>query len=80
MWHIKAESRRLKLAALALMYWGAALMLLVDSFFSKANGGKFFNLSVSDALLGAVVILCGLVAWAFMLIFDGQRNILHRKD
>ena len=67
-WYLKARESNIRLVALMLMYWGAALMWLVDGFFSIAEGGPFLDLSADDALLGLVVVFCGLVAWLVLLL------------
>jgi len=74
-WYFKANNRELRLGALALMYWGAALMWLVDSFFCAAEGEPFFDVSASDALLGLVIVLCGLVAWLVMLLAGDPKKV-----
>lgn len=59
-----------RLGTLALMYWGAALMWSVDGIFSVLEGGGFFDLSADDALLGAVVVLCGIAAWLVLPLWN----------
>lgn len=43
-----------------LMFWGAALMWLVDCIFSAAGGEGFFDISMNDAVLGAIILVAGL--------------------
>lgn len=59
-----------RLGTLALMYWGAALMWSVDGVFSVLEGGDFLDLSADDALLGAVVVLCGIAAWLILPLWN----------
>jgi hypothetical protein len=59
--------RNVRIGTLALIYWGAALMWLVDGLFRAADGKVFFDFSLRDAALGAVVVLCGLCVEAVML-------------
>ncbi len=75
-WYFKAHDKKIKLGALVLMYWGAALMWTVDSFFAVAEGGPFFDLSADDAFLGLVIVLCGLVAWVIMLLVSDPKRVL----
>lgn len=75
-WYFRAHERALGLGTLALMYWGAALMWLVDGFFVVAEGEAFLDLSANDALLGVVVVLCGLAAWALMLLWRDPKGVL----
>lgn len=64
LWYYKPEQRRsANLGMLPLMYWGAALMWSVDGVFSLAAGEDFLDLSGNDALLGLLVVVCGLLAW-----------------
>ncbi len=74
-WYFKASDRKIRLGALALMYWGAALMWLVDGFFAVAEGEAFLDLSANDALLGLVIVLCGLVAWVLMLLLADPKKV-----
>jgi hypothetical protein len=58
------------LETLSLMYWGAALMWMVDGFFSLAEGEPFFDLSFDDALLGLLVVASGLVVYVVCLALN----------
>ena len=72
-WHWSAAKEASKLGFLSLMYWGAALMWTVDGIFSAAEGEPFFTLTVDDALLGVLVVGCGIAAWR-LLVFQAQRT------
>ena len=74
-WYFKAHEKELKLGLLALMYWGATLMWIVDGFFVVAEGEPFLDLSVNDALLGLVIVLCGLVAWVVTLLLSDPKKV-----
>lgn len=76
LWYFNDNLRKHKIGMLALMYWGAALMWLVDSFFSIAEGGTFFELSMEDLALGLVIIICGLSAWFITVLVRDQKHIL----
>ena len=75
-WYFKANFRELRLGILALMYWGAALMWTVDGFFCVAEGEPFLDLSGNDAALGLVIVLCGLVAWLLILLYNDPKKVL----
>lgn len=77
-WHAKVPDNTYRIGTLALMYWGAALMWLIDSVFSAAGGEGFLNLSANDALLGMVIVLIGLAAWALLLLVRDRKNVLRR--
>ncbi|MDR3220737.1 MAG: hypothetical protein LBU46_01835 [Candidatus Accumulibacter sp.] len=63
-WYLRGRSSSgMKLETLSLMYWGAALMWMVDGFFSLAEGEPFLDLTLDDALLGLLVVVSGLIAW-----------------
>ncbi|MEG1683818.1 MAG: hypothetical protein RR295_08300 [Oscillospiraceae bacterium] len=77
LWYFKPELKKeAKLGMLALMYWGAALMWTVDGFFCVAAGEGFLELSLNDALLGAVIVLCGLIAWVVSLLLSNPQRLL----
>lgn len=76
LWYFKDEKNLYKLGTLALMYWGACLMWLVDCFFALAKGEPFFNLSANDALLGALIVLCGMIMWLVILIYNDPKKVL----
>ena len=72
-WYLSAKARELRIGTLALMYWGASLMWLVDAvaeylevrdeFFTPAAADM-----LNDAYLGFSVIALGLVIWIVMLL------------
>ena len=68
---------KLHMGALALMYWGAALMWCGDGIACVLEGEPFVELTdaaamTDDALLGICVVALGLVAWA--VIYFVKRN------
>ncbi len=67
-----AAAAKYRLGTLALIYGGAALMWVVDGFACLAEGEPFIELTdpaamADDALLGASVIVLGLIAWGIVL-------------
>ena len=82
---IKADR---KLGTLALMYWGASLMWLVDSVVEYIEeGSEFFTPAaadmINDSYLGLSVVALGLVIWVVVLMVkdpDGKiRTALSHK-
>ena len=70
-WYFKDRSNALKSGILALMYAGATLMWLVDcSIAALTEGEAFLDLSVDDAMLGALIVFSGFVAWLGILFFS----------
>lgn len=74
-WYAKAPDNKFRLGTLSLMYWGAALMWTIDGFFCVAEGEPFLDLSVNDALLGFLIVICGLVAWIIILLLKDHKRI-----
>lgn len=77
-----------KLGTLALMYWGASLMWLVDSVVEYLEAGaEFFTPAsadmINDSYLGLSVVALGLIIWIVVLLVkdpDGKvRAALSRK-
>ncbi|MBR1608430.1 MAG: hypothetical protein IJ678_02310 [Kiritimatiellae bacterium] len=60
------------LGTTALALWGAALMWSVDCVFSFAEGEGFFDLSAGDAALGALVLACAAVLFAFLRVRESR--------
>lgn len=68
-WWITAPTDKHHLAFLALIYWGATLMWLVDHVIAFAeDGGPFFDLSLQAALVGLSVLVLGLLLWLARLL------------
>lgn len=78
-WYVKISNNIYKVGTLCLIYWGASLMWLIDAFFYLAGGEPFLNLSLNDALLGFIVVLCGLAVWVIIILFNNCRKILITK-
>lgn len=62
-WYFNDNARKYNIGMLTLMYWGAALMWIVDGIFCVAKGEAFFKLSFHDAELGVIIVICGLATW-----------------
>lgn len=76
LWYFKDEKNFYKLGTLALMYWGACLMWFVDCLFALVKGEAFLDLSLDDALLGVLIVLCGMIMWLGILIYKDPREVL----
>ena len=73
-----------KLGTLALMYWGASLMWLVDSVVEYIElGAEFFNQApkdmINDAYLGLSVVALGLVIWFIILLVKDPEGKIKAK-
>jgi len=63
--------RRSKAAfAAMMMFWGAALMWLVDCTCSAMKGEGFFDISLEDTWLGFIVLAAGLAVFGAMSFFE----------
>lgn len=76
-WYATGRSQRV--AALALIYWGASLMWCVDGFANLAHGEAFVELAdgaqmVDDAILGVTVVTVGLAIWGIYMLITHQRR------
>ena len=72
-WYLCGNARKYNLGMLTLMYWGATLMWMVDGIFRAADGKNFFNLSLNDAALGIVIVLCGLIVWILSILINPKK-------
>ena len=76
------DNNRMRFGMLALMFWGASLMWLVDAVVEYIElGAEYFTPAASDMLndayLGLSVVALGLVIWLiYLLIKDPKRNII----
>lgn len=81
LWYKNAPNDNMRLGTLCLMYWGAALMWLVDAVIEYTElGAAFFEPApedmLSDLYLGLSVVALGLVVWlAIVLIKDPDGRV-----
>ncbi|MEG2857268.1 MAG: hypothetical protein RR994_01450, partial [Clostridia bacterium] len=69
LWYFRSRKGKTSLGMLSLIYWGAGIMWLVDGFFCLAAGEPFFDISVRDTMLGAIVIVAGIVVWSGIAVY-----------
>ncbi len=72
-WYLSDRARKMYVGTLALIYWGASLMWLVDAASELLElGAEYFTPAVedmrNDAFLGGSVVVLGLVIWLVVLI------------
>jgi hypothetical protein len=72
-WYRNAPQDRMKVGLLSLMYWGAALMWLVDAVAEYLeNGAQIFEPApaemLNDLTLGLSAVALGLVIWLVVLL------------
>lgn len=84
-WYVTPESG-MRIGTLALMYWGASLMWLVDAAVEYMEVGAAYFTPVAadvlnDAYLGFSVVALGLVIWlAIVLVKDPKGKIKNQLD
>lgn len=83
-WYANDKRETYKLSTLALIYWGASLMWLMDFVFEYAElKADYFNQSFSDVLndsiLGITVTVLGLIAWIIILLIKDPKGVFIKK-
>lgn len=71
----------MKVSVLCWMYWGAALMWLVDAFFGYAElQAEYFTPTpieiLNDLYLGLSVVALGLIIWLALLLIKDPKGVL----
>ncbi|MBR1384651.1 MAG: hypothetical protein IJ555_12715 [Ruminococcus sp.] len=88
-WYTRPGARKLRVGMLALMYWGASLMWLVDAVAEYIDvRAEYFTPAVSDmindAYLGLCVTALGLVIWLVAVLVKDPggviKDTLNRKS
>lgn len=82
-WYRNAPDNSMRYGMLALMYWGASLMWLVDAIFEYAElGAEFFTPAsedmLNDSYLGLCVVALGLIIWIVYLFVKDPRGIIKK--
>ena len=80
-WYSSAQAREMKVSVLCWLFWGAAIMWLVDLAFEYAEeGAKVFEPALSDvlndSLLGLAVITIALVIWVAVLLISDPKGVV----
>ena len=81
LWYARLDKEDYRLGTLALMYWGAALMWLVDAIFEYAElQAEYFLPStedmINDGFLGLSVVALGLIIWlGILFVKDPQGKV-----
>jgi uncharacterized membrane protein len=80
-WYTKLPDNTYRIGVLALTYWAAALMWCVDGIACLIGGEPFVEIAdtmamLDDFILGLVVVVVGLTAWALYLLLKDPRNVM----
>ena len=83
-WYTRPDSS-MKPGMLALMYWGASVMWLVDAVKEYIEmGAEYFNPApldmLNDAYLGLSVVALGLVIWLVAVLIKDPKGRIRRGD
>ena len=80
-WYASEKMREMKISVLCWLFWGAAIMWLVDLVFEYAEeGAKVFEPAfadvLNDSLLGLAVITLALVIWIGVLLVSDPKGVV----
>lgn len=80
-WYCAENRKGMKLGTLALMYWGASIMWLIDAVYEYAElGAAYFTPEAADMLndfyLGLSVAALGLVIWLVMVLVKDPKGVV----
>jgi hypothetical protein len=79
LWYVTAPGDKYKLSLLSFIYWGAAIMWLVDHVMAYVQeGGEFFEINSDATGLGFSVLLLGLFVWLIALLVSDPKRVLKR--
>ena len=70
-WYTNDKRSQLKLGTLALMYWGASLMWMVDAVPASSD-------MLNDAFLGLSVVAFGLIIWIVILMVKDPLGVVRK--
>lgn len=82
-WYTRKDND-MKLEMLIFMYWGAALMWMIDAVFEFVElKAEFFSPApmdmLNDAFLGLSVIALGLVVWMIRLLITDPKGVIRKS-
>ena len=80
-WYASEKMREMKISVLCWLFWGAAIMWLVDLAFEYAEeGAKVFEPALADvlndSLLGLAAITIALVIWVAVLLISDPKGVV----
>ena len=83
-WYKTAPKSEMKVGILAILFWGASIMWLVDAIFEYAElGAEYFTPApadmLNDAFLGLSVVALGLIVWLVILLVKDPKGVIKAK-
>lgn len=84
-WYNKDAANIMRVGTLALIYWGASLMWMIDAVFEFAElKAAYFSPTpsdmINDAFLGLSVVALGLVIWIIMVMIKDPKGVWKNKN
>ncbi|MCR5781329.1 MAG: hypothetical protein K6G90_01195 [Clostridia bacterium] len=84
-WYAHSDNDLYKVKTLAIIYWGAALMWMIDFVFEFAElKAEYFNQPLpdvfNDAVLGIAAVTLGAVAWLVILLIRDPKHMFRKKQ
>jgi hypothetical protein len=81
LWYKGAPKNEMKLHVLCYLYWGAALMWMIDAVFEYMElGADFFCPAIEDMIndtyLGLSVVALGLIIWLVYLLVKDPKGVV----
>ena len=83
-WYLIEKRDTFRLGTLALIYWGASLMWLMDFVFEYAELKTDYFVQpfadiLNDSILGVSVVVLGLIAWLVILLVKDPKGVFKKK-
>ncbi len=80
-WYTDERARKLNVSLLCYMYWGAALMWLVDAFAGYFEAGADYFLPtaadmINDGFLGLSAAALGLIIWLVSVMIKDPSGVI----
>ena len=84
-WYTHSDKDIYSVKTLAIIYWGAALMWMIDFAFEFAElKAEYFNQPLpdvfNDVVLGIAAVTLGAVAWLVILLIRDPKHTFRRKQ
>lgn len=83
-WYFREDRKELNLSLLALAFWGASLMWLIDAVFEYAElKDAYFQPAaadmLNDAFLGVCVVALGVTVWLIVTLIKDPKGVIRHK-
>lgn len=80
-WYCTQARQEMRLGTLALLYWGASIMWLIDAVYEYAElGAAYFTPAAADMLndfyLGLSVTALGLLIWLVIVLVKDPKGVV----